>query len=226
MLFCGQCGFRLGPDDTLCPRCGAPVTPDQSADPFAESPTVSSPGYSPSSTNYSSPQNPSNVDQPQKLVLRPGSGNDLGPQEATKQVEAADYGSGAPRTSSPQNMANSYPGYGRSNTNYPTQQASYPGYPAQSSPYQQPYPVEQHQTASTSSKGRTTGLVLILLGLLFIIVAMALFVMQRNNAFGNSFVPSSAAISAYHAWAQIPQHGGAVQTRGYLVSIQSQAYSS
>ena len=116
MVFCGQCGFHLPSGITRCPRCGTVAAPDTSVDAFStEAPTVESLLYSntqnPPQAGVSShapyPSAPSTPPEPQKLVLRAGSGNDYnlpGDNEPTSALNAAAY-----RTHTPTDFQTSTP---------------------------------------------------------------------------------------------------------------------
>jgi hypothetical protein len=143
----------------------------------------------------------------QKLVLRPSLDGDNYPtaaaSDATSMMDAPMMG-GAYPTAYPQQSATNYPPAGASYGNFPpqgadnfaargsytgfTQQAGGPytpmptGYPA-SSPYQSP--LEQYQymqePGANNSRGRSASLVIILIGLLFILSAAILFILQHNG---------------------------------------------
>jgi hypothetical protein len=215
MLFCGQCGLQLNAGDKLCPRCGAPVEPgvaqeDAYAQPDA--PTMASPSL----LGQMQAQTPASPDReggdPQKLILRPdqNTGNsNYGTQdmyEATRRVELPEqgYGAAAPGTpsypgSGPSHPADSQTQYSQNRGNYPPQNiyAEYPqsgsnyvppgaSYPAPGPQGYQPYPAQERRS-SKADKGRTAALLIILLGLLLMLVAMTLFILERNNVFGSSY---------------------------------------
>ena len=199
MVFCGQCGLQLPPGTTQCPRCGASVDADVPAGEFhADDPTVASPAYT--------TRNPSNPSQPgllpptippaggsqQKLVLgRDVPGYDYGTQasyEATNRVDAQNFATRAPNSlPSTPGIGSSYPGYGSpSGGNYPSQGASYPGFAPQGG-FQQQSPGQYAQAQPPSNaKGRLVGLVLILIGLLFVLSAVVLFALQSNSVIGST----------------------------------------
>lgn len=215
MLFCGNCGFRLAPGDRQCPRCGTAIDPDllatdEGAQPDA--PTTASPSLlgrmQPPPTRPPGP-----TSEQQKLILRPGqdAGN-FGTQdgnEATRRVDASgyDYGATARRVPSNADMHTSYPGYPQQNSGYPPQQAPYQGYqqgingytqapPTNFAPqenigyqtYSGQYQAQAAQAPQTNpnAKGRSAALVIILLGLLLILVALTLFILQHNGIVGAS----------------------------------------
>jgi len=178
MIFCGQCGFQLATGTTLCPRCGANI--EEANGPATElhsdDATVAT-----HSLNLHNPPGQSQVSPPQPLILRPGA-NDYNTQmayDATSRIEAPNYG-----TQMPQNQPATY------GSNYPQQSGS--GYPTQGT-YQDfatGYPMntqgagyQQQPYTQDSNKVRMTALVLVLLGVLFLFIAVILFVLQRTNAF-------------------------------------------
>jgi hypothetical protein len=184
MLFCGNCGFRLAPGDRQCPRCGTAIDPDLlAADEGAQpdAPTTASPSLLGRMQPPTRPPGPTS--EQQKLILRPGqdAGN-YGTQagdEATRRVDASGYDYSAHRTPSNPDMRTSYPGYPQGSSNaYPPQQAPYPGYQQGMSGY------TQAPQAKTNAKGRSAALVIILLGLLLILVALTLFILQHNGIIG------------------------------------------
>ena len=212
MLFCGQCGLQLNASDKQCPRCGAPVEPgaaQEDAYVQPDAPTMASPSLL-GQMQALPPATPDRAGgDPQKLILHPDqkAGNsNYGTQdiyEATRRVELPEQGYGpvAPGTPSgpsypanspqaqysqnrggypPQNMYAEYP---QSGSNYGSPGASYPGHGPQG---YQPYPAQERR-ASQNARGRTAALVVILLGLLLILVAMTLFILERNNVFGSSY---------------------------------------
>ncbi len=205
MIFCGQCGMQLAPGSTRCPRCGAAVDPTDvgtKEDLHQDDPTVASPSL----IARNQPPLPPPSNQP-PLVLRPDGGSTYDAQsagsEATRRVEAPDYRTGSPTQQSagpasyagypPQSaypnptMPTAYPDYNQQLGGggvYPTQGMSYPGMTSQvNTGYQQmpgPYGQQQQQAASANSKGRVAAMIIILIGLLFILTAVILFVIQQN----------------------------------------------
>lgn len=192
MLFCGNCGFRLAPGDRQCPRCGTGIDPDllagdEGAQPDA--PTTASPSLLGRMQPPTRPPGPTS-DQ-QKLILRPG--QDAGNyatqdgNEATRRVDASGYDYGARRAPSNTDMHTSYPGYPQQappTTIAPQENMGYQSYPGQ---YQAQGLQAQHgPQAKTNAKGRSAALVIILLGLLLILVALTLFILQHNGIIGVS----------------------------------------
>jgi hypothetical protein len=204
MIFCGQCGLQLAPGVTRCPRCGATVegTSTPATEMHPDDATVAS-----RSLNLRNPMNPSQISPPQPLILRPGAdGNDYGSQvayDATSRVEAPNYGTQIPQNPNmgmgstyasnyPQQSGSAYPGQG-SYSDFGTRASGAYGsgsYPNTQRGYQQPF--AQEQTAS-SNKIRITALVLVLLGVLLLLIAVILFVLQHSNAIGT--IPTSTSIA-------------------------------
>jgi hypothetical protein len=92
-----------------------------------------------------------------------------------------------------------YSGYGTppGGQNYPTTMGG--GQPYQGQNYQgQNYQGQSQHDQATSNRGRTTGLVLILLGVLMILSAVGLFVLQQNGAFGSATVTTSQALIQHY----------------------------
>jgi hypothetical protein len=205
MIFCGQCGQQLAPGDVRCSRCGAAIEPDAPAttsDAYPNAPTEQASSFI---ANRSSPTHAQGPTSPptqqnamqQKLVLRAGQdGNNyptVAASDETSMMDAPMMG-GAYPTAYPQQSATNYPPAGTSYTAFPPQgQGSYTGFPQQSgglytpiptaypgsSPYQQ-YQGAQEPVAQ-NSRGRSASLVIILIGLLFILGAIALFILQHNG---------------------------------------------
>lgn len=169
MVFCGQCGYQLGPGDKLCPRCGAITDVDTiKQDPGTYKPTEISHAVL-ESPPISSPQKRGNpLEQPGPLVLGP-----LGP--------------GAPGSDEPTAMMNSQ---------MYVPQPSYPGYPQQAGTglygyntgvYPQPFQAGQAQNPAVaqlleaSRKGKTTSLLLILFGLLLMVGAIIILLLTLQG---------------------------------------------
>lgn len=195
MVFCGQCGLQLTPGDTRCPRCGAAVDTDSAVEDIhegtqANSPTVGIPYMNNDLSQPATRGEPYTPVNPQPLIL---SGRDKsgpyevqGAYEATQQMDASDYGTGTARFPSNPNMDASYPGYApqsypeQNSANYPSG-AAYPGFaPPGGTGYSAPGQQLRGNSAAQNTKGRSAALVIILLGLLIILGAMALFAIQRG----------------------------------------------
>lgn len=194
MIFCGQCGLQLASGDTRCPRCGTPVDAQPPVgEVYPNAPTVESQSFgvrppSQPGTQPADGQFPTN--NPQRLVLRQnGSSYDYGTQgafDATTRMEpppAANYpgytqggGQSMMGTRTRAQAGGSYP---TMNTAYPRSRPGVGGYQPTSAANQ--YQAGSQTIAAQNTKGRAAALVLILLGLLFIIVAMVLLLLQHNG---------------------------------------------
>jgi len=212
MVFCGQCGLQLAPGNKVCPRCGAAVESDVPVGDFhTDDPTIASPVYqvrNPSQPGLP-PTGPSTPPNP-KLVLRPDNqGYDYSTQAAydpTSRMDASNVANRAPGygTMSGGNYPpQAYGDYQQSGGAYPPMGTSYPGFP------QQGGAGYQHTSAPSSrSRGRSVGLVLILIGLLFMLAAVVLFALQSNRVFGssnNTSTPTTATTPATLTAAQQAQ---------------------
>ncbi len=198
MSFCGQCGQPLAPGSTRCPRCGTMVESADigtSGDLHGDDATVASRAFI--VQNSPPPQTPHN---PQPLILPGSGGYGYGTQdagEATSRVEQVHYNTQASPQQTPGGSYVGYssqPGYSPLPNSYLAQNTG--NYPPQGPPNYQlgtPYtevPVGGSYPQSSSqylpqqrainAKGRTTGLILVLIGLLLIIGAAFLFAMQQG----------------------------------------------
>jgi hypothetical protein len=214
MTFCGQCGLQLAPGETRCPRCGTLVEPEfhmtNAPGPAevreANAPTTQSPsllGRQPQSSMGSSMQ-PSQ----QKLVLpsMPDNTHDQG-YAIQSAYDATMRQPGAPGTQ----MRNSYPSYTQSPAGFRQGNRQYQDY--------QQYPV-QHDSDTHIAKGRTTALVLILLGLLFILIALVLFILQHNGTLAHNNNTTSNSVTTT---APVTQRAR-VLIQNYYAHINSHAY--
>ena len=174
MVFCGQCGYQLSPGDKTCPRCGAKADVDLiEHDPGTYNPTeishaiieraptraVQPPGY----TNPTPMQGQAELAGP--LILGPIQQNEQLANETTTMMGAQTY---APQPG--------YPGYAA----YPPQG----GYGYSAVGYQQ-YPAGQDaaiaEILEASHKGKITSLLLILFGLLLLIAAIIVFLLNQQG---------------------------------------------
>ncbi len=180
MIFCGQCGLQLAPENLRCPRCGTIVEEEKLAEDVLHTRT------SPSQVNPSQIGPVMSGSPPQQqLVLRPGTtANSYSPQDATSMIEAASYNSNMPPR---QNMGTPYPGSGPYHT-----QTSYPNYSMPGGTYAptgMPSPAmasqigyaAPHALTTGNPTLRVTGLVIALFGVLLILSAVVLFAMQHNG---------------------------------------------
>lgn len=203
MIFCGQCGLQLAPGSTRCPRCGAMVEEPQTAalteELHSDDPTIAS-------ASIIGPLTQGQGQQP--LVLGSGStqnGYPSGTQaayDATNMMEPPNYtqtqnqpytgypaqsGSAYPSTTTgayqpPQGQYNEYGTMGGGNYQtgmvYPNGMQSQIGYQQMSGQYMQDE--AEMARAAANARGRTTGLVLVLFGLILIFGAVILFAIQHH----------------------------------------------
>ena len=194
MIFCGQCGLQLASGDTRCPRCGTPVDSQLPVgEVYPNAPTVESQSFgvrTPSQPGTQAAEGQFPTNNPQRLVLRPNdSSYDYGTQgafDATTRMEpppVAGYpgytqGGGQP-TMGTRTRAQAGGNYPTMNTAYPRSRSGAGGYQPMSAANQ--YQAGPQAVAAQNVKGRAVALVLSLLGLLFIIVAMVLLLLQHNG---------------------------------------------
>lgn len=207
MIFCGQCGLQLAPNNTICPRCGAVTDRDVvfTEDPHPNDPTAALPPKSPPRPAQPKVQRPGPFTpaQQQPLILRPdGTIGEQVANEPTSLMDAPAYGSRTPVTPSVPDRT-SYPGFvPRGGADYlpPTRPTSYPGITPQSNIGYQPLPggyiptlPAQPPAPVRRGRSRVVSLLVILFGLLVILSAMAVFVLQRNGISGATSTPTSTA---------------------------------
>jgi hypothetical protein len=169
MVFCGQCGYQLASGDKTCPRCGAKTDVDLiEHDPGSYNPTEISPAIlERAPTQPAGPPRQSRVEQG-PLILGPVIQNEQLANETTAMMGAQNY---APQPS--------YPGYPGS--------PGYPGYPQQagygysSAGYRTGPPAAIAEILEASRKGKITSLLLILFGLLFLISAIIVFLLNQQG---------------------------------------------
>lgn len=208
MIFCGQCGLQLAPGSTHCPRCGAMVEEPQTTAVAEElhndDLTIASASILGPLTQDQGQQS----NGPQPLVLGPGSsqsGYPSGTQaayDATSMIDQSNYtqtqnqpypgyppqsGSANPSLTTgayqpPQAQYNEYGTMGGGNYQtgmvYPNGMQPQMGYPQLSGQYMQ-NEAEMARSAA-NARGRTTGLVLVLFGLILIFGAVILFAVQHH----------------------------------------------
>jgi len=185
MVFCGKCGFQLTSGNITCPRCGTPTETEMISDESQpDSPTIAASTNFRVNQPYSGSQetiSPSRPMEQQPLIL--GSNpNDYGvaeqmANEATNRTVSQNTATGQEPTRAV------YPDYVPQNAaNYPQQQAPYPGYNTTATSYQQQYGASLAETEKVRARGRIAGLLLILIGLLFILGAMVLFILTHNSS--------------------------------------------
>jgi hypothetical protein len=185
MVFCGKCGFQLTSGNISCPRCGTPIESELISDQSQpDSPTIAASTSFSVNLPYSGSQetiSPGKPMEQQPLIL--GSHpNDYGIAEqmandATNRMVSQNYATGQETNRAV------YPDYVSQNAaNYPQQRASYPGYNTTTTSYQQQYGASPEEAEKVRARGRVAGLLLILIGLLFILGAMVLFILTHNSS--------------------------------------------
>jgi len=215
MVFCGQCGLQLPSGKPTCPRCGTPTEPEfdlVAEDPHANDPTLAAlSSYAP---DYPRPSVPSSSPQQQKLVLRPIDNN------SNFSPPAANNPTGMMNAQSHWDYQD-YPSYDQGTPIQPAQpniDLSYPAYIPQTSqidkghqPVANQYGNIPAQIPVRKGKGRTVALLLILLGLLVVLGALALFVLKQNGLLGGNPTPTPSQ----QAQALISQYYNAINQKDY-----------
>jgi hypothetical protein len=188
MVFCGKCGFQLTSGNITCPRCGTPIETELiSEESQPDSPTIAASTFFGVNQSYAGTQetiSPSRPVEQQPLIL--GSNpNDYGSaeqmaNEATNRMGSQNAGTGQIPTRAV------YPDYmTQGAANYPQQRASYPGHTMQSgtsTSNQQQFGASLEDAEKVRARGRIAGLLLILIGLIFILGSMVLFILTRTTS--------------------------------------------
>ena len=193
MVFCGKCGFQLTSGNITCPRCGTPTETELISDESQpDSPTIAAStiyGVNQSSVTSQETISPGRPMEQQPLIL--GSHpNDYSlaeqmANEATNMMGTQNAGQIPNRAVYPEIVP-------RNAANYPQQSAAYPGSTITTPPYQQKFGASSEEAEKVRARGRITGLLLILIGLLFILGAMVLFILTHTTS-------TSAPSSIQHA---------------------------
>ncbi len=199
MVFCGKCGFQLASGNITCPRCGTPTETDLASDASQpDSPTIAASTIQSGNPSYFESQETVGQSRPheqQPLILSsPQAGYGSSDQMANEATNM--MGTQYP-TSSQEPTRTVYPNYGQPGaTPYSQQGMSYPGYATATTSYQHIAPSQEAEQAR--ARGRITGLLLILLGLLFILGAMVLFLLTRTTPASNpASVPQEHIVYAF-----------------------------
>jgi hypothetical protein len=201
MVFCGKCGLQLTSGDITCRRCGTPTETELiSEESQPDSPTIEAStifGANQSSVASQETISPSRAMEQQPLILGPHQ-NDYSfaeqmANEATNMMGSQNAGTGQIPSRA------GYPDYVPPNAAYyPQPSAAYPGSTMTPTPYQQQFGVSSEEAEKVRARGRITGLVLILIGLLFILAAMVLFILTHNTS---TSAPSSIEQAQHIAFA-------------------------
>ena len=201
MVFCGKCGFQLTSGTIKCPRCGTPTETELiSEESQPDSPTIEAStifGANQSSAASQETISPGRAMEQQPLILGPHP-NDYSfaeqmANEATNMMGSQNAGTGQipSRAGYPEYMP-------QDATYYPQQSAPYPGSTMITTSYQRQFGASYDEAEKVRTRGRITGLVLILIGLLFILAAMVLFLLTRNTS---TSAPSSIQQAQHVAFA-------------------------
>lgn len=182
MVFCGKCGFQLTSGNITCPRCGTPTETElilEESQP--DSPTIASGTHFGGNQPYPGTQGTISPDRPveQQPLILGSNPYDFGTAE-----QLANEATGK-----------AYPDYmPQSAANYPQQGASYQGYSMQGGTNYQQFGASLEDAEKVRARGRIVGLLLILVGLLFILGAMVLFFLTHNSS-----TSASSSIQQMHA---------------------------
>jgi uncharacterized Zn finger protein (UPF0148 family) len=185
MVFCGKCGFQLTSGNITCPRCGTPTETEVISDESQpDSPTMAASTIFGANQSYVASQETISPDRPmeQQPLILGSHPNDY--SQASQMANEATNAMGSQNAGTDQIPTRAvYPTYAPPNAaNYPQQGVPYPGYPNATSSYQQQFGASLEEAEKARARGRITGLLLILIGLLFILGAMVLFILTRNTS--------------------------------------------
>jgi hypothetical protein len=184
MVFCGKCGFQLTSGNITCPRCGTPTEAESNIeDEHTNSPTIASNsfyGVNQSSPGTQGPVSPVRPSEQQPLIL--GSNRDqYGVPEQMANEPTSMMGTQMAGMSGQATVRPMYSGYApQSATSYPQQSVPYTGYGVQGGTSYQPNGPAPADAEGVRAKGRVVALLLILIGLLFILSAMVLFILTHH----------------------------------------------
>jgi hypothetical protein len=190
MVFCGKCGFQLTSGNITCPRCGTPTEAESNIeDAQTNSPTIASSSFFGVNQPYPDTQGTGSPGKPieqQPLIL--GSNRDhYGSPEQMANEPTSMMGSQTAGMPGQAPVRPTYPGYTpQSAANYTHQSASYAGYAVQGGTAYQPYGTSPADAERVRARGRVVALLLILIGLLFILGAMVLFILTHNASTSTS----------------------------------------
>ncbi len=198
MVFCGKCGFRLTSGNVTCPRCGTPIEAGSIIeDAQTDSPTIGSSSFSEANQPYPGTQGAGSSGSPieqQPLILGYNRDQYGAPKQMANEPTSA-MGSQTAGMPGQATVRSPYPPYGpQSAASYPQQSASYAGYGMQGGTAYQPNGTSPTDAESARARGRVVALLLILIGLLFILGAMVLFILTHNAS-----TPTSSSIQQVQA---------------------------
>jgi len=199
MVFCGKCGFQLTSGNITCPRCGTPteaesiIEEDQTDNPTIASST--SYGVNQSYPGTQGTGSPSRPIEQQPLILGSNQAQYGSPEQMANEPTSM-MGSQTPGMPGQSTVRPTYPGYApQSAASYPQQSAPSAGYAMQGGTGYQPNGISSADAESVRARGRVVALLLILIGLLFILGAMVLFILTHNASTSTSFSVQQAAFA-------------------------------
>jgi uncharacterized Zn finger protein (UPF0148 family) len=186
MVFCGKCGFQLTSGNITCPRCGTLTENEIASDASQpDSPTIAAStilGVNPAYSSSQETVGPGRPPEQQPLILSSPQ-SDYGNVEQRANEATNMMGTQYP-SSAQEPTRTVYPNYVQPGaTPYSQQGTSYSGYASATTSYQHISPSQEAEKAR--ARGRITGLLLILIGLLFILGAMVLFLLTRTTSASN-----------------------------------------
>jgi hypothetical protein len=184
MVFCGKCGFQLTSGNITCPRCGTPTDTELISDESQpDSPTIAASTIFGVNQSYAGSQetiSPGRPMEQQPLILGPHP-NDYGSAEQMAN-EATNMMGTQYATSGQEPTRTAYPNYMQPGaTPYSQQGTAYSGHAMASTSYQH-IATSSEAAEKVRARGRITGLLLILIGLLFILGAMVLFILTHTTS--------------------------------------------
>jgi hypothetical protein len=207
MVFCGKCGFQLTSGNITCPRCGTPTEVESDIeDAQTDSPTLASSSNFGINQSYPSTQatgSPGRPVEQQPLIL--GSNRDqYGSLEQMANDPTSMMGTQIAGMPGQATVRPTYPGYEpQSAASYQQQSVSYSGYGMQGGTTHQPDGPLPADAESVRAKGRVFALLLILIGLLFILGAMVLFILTHNASNSTSSSIQQVALAVLYSRAPL-----------------------
>lgn len=230
MIFCGQCGLKIPTGATRCPRCGTAVDTVNTNAAFddinTDGATIASLPYpmpAPPHGGFPQAGPPPSVGNPQRLILH-ADDNIAGASTPTSRVNAQSYGTYPAQPSS----GASYSGYPpQSGVQHPIQGAS-------SYPDHTPYPTYPapplYEPQQQRSRGRIVSLIVVLLGLLVLIGALALFTYIRfgpghsTTPGGTSGTPGTGAVTTPSTTTVSPEQQAQAIVTQYYTDVNNKNY--
>ncbi len=199
MVFCGKCGFQLTSGDSTCPRCGTPTEAESILeDAQINSPTIASSSFLGVTQSHPGTQGSGSSGTPgeQQPLILSSNRDHYGTPEQMANEPTSMMGSQTAGMPGQATVRSPYPGYTpQSAASYPQQSASYAGYGMQGGTAYQPNGTAPADAESARARGRVVALLLILIGLLFILGAMVLFILTHNASTSISSPVQQAAFA-------------------------------